>query len=393
MQTRVPVSVCNDTDPAVRKRLLGYPDPTAMRLVGSLMRWRLSYRFQASFGLRLDTKGRRCWSATRRVTFRTCSPRAGRLVSVTTRTAEYPRPDHFLLHLSDTHLLGSGSRLYGSVDAEDHLRQLLEELEASEGRPEAIVFTGDLADRGEPDAYQRLREMVEPVAARLGAQVIWVMGNHDNRAAFRQGLFAELPTERPVDRVYDVNGLRVITLDSTVPGRHHGELSSAQLDWLAEELSVRAPHGTILAMHHPPLPSVLDLAVAVELRDQAGLAEVLLGSDVRSIIAGHLHYSSTGSFAGIPVSVASATCYTQDLNVPVGGTRGRDGARAFNLVHVYDSTVLHSVVPIGQYAALDYIDADETQRRLAASGIRIAERVNQPVAPEPPMTMPIHLPV
>jgi len=140
------------------------------------------------------------------------------------------------------------------------------------------------------------------------------------------------------------------------------------------------------------LPSVLDLAVAVELRDQSGLAEVLLGSDVRGIIAGHLHYSSTGTFAGIPVSVASATCYTQDLNVPVGGTRGRDGARAFNLVHVYDSTVLHSVVPIGQYAALDYIDAEETQRRLAASGLRIADRVNQPVAPEPPMTMPIHLP-
>jgi len=308
---------------------------------------------------------------------------------VSIRTAEYPRPDHFLLHLSDTHLLAGGSRLYGSVDAEWHLRQLLDELMASEGRPEAIVITGDLADRGEPDAYDRLRRMVEPVAARLGAQVIWVMGNHDDRSAFREALFAEQPSTRPVDRVYDVNGLRVITLDSTVPGHHYGEVTGAQLDWLAEELSTPAPHGTILAMHHPPLPSVLDLAVAVELRDQSGLAEVLLGTDVRSIIAGHLHYSSAGSFAGIPVSVASATCYTQDLNVPVGGTRGRDGARAFNLVHVYGSTVLHSVVPVGEYATLDYISADETARRLAQSGIRIADRVNLPVAPEPPMTMPI----
>ena len=305
------------------------------------------------------------------------------------RVAEYPRPDHFLLHLSDTHLLAGGNRLYGTVDAEDHLRQLLAELEASEGRPEAIVITGDVADHGEPDAYDRIRRMVEPVAARLGAQVIWVMGNHDDREAFRSELFGEQPSTRPVDRVYDVNGLRIITLDSTVPGHHYGEVTGDQLDWLAEELSTRAPHGTILAMHHPPLPSVLDLAVAVELRDQSGLAEVLFGSDVRSIIAGHLHYSSTGTFAGIPVSVASATCYTQDLNVPVGGTRGRDGARAFNLVHVYGTTVLHSVVPVGQYAALDYIDAAETERRLAASGIRIADRVNPRVAPEPPMTMPI----
>jgi 3',5'-cyclic AMP phosphodiesterase CpdA len=310
-------------------------------------------------------------------------------VVVHTRTAEYPRPDHFLLHISDTHLLAGPRLLYDRVSGETHLRELFAELESSGGRPEAIVFTGDLADKGEPDAYRVLRSIVEPAAARLGAQVIWVMGNHDDRPAFRESLLSEPPRVTPIDRVYDVNGLRVITLDSTVPGHHHGEITSDQLDWLAEELAVTAPHGTILAMHHPPLPSVLDLAVAVELRDQAGLAEVLEGSDVRSIIAGHLHYSSTGTFAGIPVSVASATCYTQDLNVPTGGTRGRDGARAFNLVHVYESTVMHSVVPLGEYAALDYVDAAETQRRLAEAGIVIPPAARGHVAAEPPMTMPI----
>jgi hypothetical protein len=137
------------------------------------------------------------------------------------------------------------------------------------------------------------------------------------------------------------------------------------------------------------VPSVLDLAVSVELRDQAGLAEVVEGSDVRSIIAGHLHYSSTATFAGAPVSVASASCYTQDLNVPVGGTRGRDGARAFNLVHVYPTTVLHSVVPVGSFPALDFIDADETSRRLFASGVQIPEPASAPVPKEPPFTMPI----
>jgi 3',5'-cyclic-AMP phosphodiesterase len=127
----------------------------------------------------------------------------------------------------------------------------------------------------------------------------------------------------------------------------------------------------------------------VELRDQAGLAEVVEGSDIRSIIAGHLHYSSTATFAGVPVSVASASCYTQDLNVPVGGTRGRDGARAFNLVHVYPSTVLHSVVPLGAFPALDFIDAEESSRRLGASGISIADAATPRVLKEPPFTMPI----
>jgi 3',5'-cyclic AMP phosphodiesterase CpdA len=142
-------------------------------------------------------------------------------------------------------------------------------------------------------------------------------------------------------------------------------------------------------MHHPPIPSVLDLATAVELRDQDRLADVLRGTDVRSIIAGHLHYSSMAMFAGIPVSVSSATCYTQDLNVPVGGTLGRDGARAFNLVHVYPGTVLHSVVPLGHYPTLDYVDAAESARRLRASGIEITPSATLPALREPPMTTPI----
>ncbi|MGO4103438.1 phosphodiesterase [Leifsonia sp. YAF41] len=303
------------------------------------------------------------------------------------RTAEYPRPDHFLLHLSDTHLLAGDHRLYGQVDSAEHLTQLFAEVEASGARPEAIIVTGDLADRGEPQAYDRLRDIVEPTAARLGARVIWVMGNHDDRAVFRTTLLGELPTTSPIDDVVEINGLRVITLDTSVPGHHYGEVRPEQLEWLSEQLRVPAPDGTILAMHHPPVPSVLDLAVSVELRDQGPLAQVLRGSDVRSILAGHLHYSSTATFAGIPVSVASATCYTQDLTVPVGGTRGQDAARAFNLVHVYPDTVLHSVVPLGSHPALEYIDAAESARRLAESEIEILPAGT--LRAEPPRTTPI----
>jgi 3',5'-cyclic AMP phosphodiesterase CpdA len=288
------------------------------------------------------------------------------------RTAEYSRPGHFLLHLSDTHLVGDGS-LYDRVDSARHLDDVLADIEASHGRPDAIVFTGDLADRGETAAYERLRAIVEPAAERLGAEVIWVMGNHDNRENFRESLLGESRSFAPIDRVHWIDGLRIIALDSSVPGHHYGEVTPEQLAWLADELATPAPHGTILAMHHPPIPSVLDLAVTVELRDQGALARVLAGSDVRSIIAGHLHYSSTAMFAGIPVSVASATCYTQDLNVPVGGTMARDGAQAFNLVHVYEHTVLHSVVPIGQYAQVSYTSPEESAAILARDGIVIPE--------------------
>ncbi|MDF2443096.1 MAG: 3,5-cyclic-AMP phosphodiesterase [Subtercola sp.] len=305
-----------------------------------------------------------------------------------TTLAQYPRPDHFVLHFSDTHFVGNDDLLYGKVDSEGHLTKILGELLESGARPEAIIFTGDLADKGDPKAYEKLRAIVEPAAAKLGAAVIWVMGNHDNRAAFRAGLLDQQPSMKPIDRVHDINGLRIITLDSTVPGSHYGEVTPDQLDWLAEELSSPAPHGTILAMHHPPVPSVLDLAVMVELRDQASLAEVLQGSDVRSIIAGHLHYSSTAMFAGIPVSVASATCYTQDLNVPIGGTLARDGAQAFNLIHVFENTVLHSVVPIGHYARVSYTSASETAAILDKAGVAFAPPAAAPVTPEEPLVVP-----
>src|SRR5262249_36094374 len=261
------------------------------------------------------------------------------------RAAEHPRPDYVLIHISDTHLISDGC-LYGAVDADGRLGELLEQLKQSGVRHDAVVFTGDLADTGEPEAYRKLRAVVEPFAAELGAELVWVMGNHDNRAALRSFLLDEAPSMAPLDRVCMIDGLRIITLDTSVPGHHYGEISKSQLEWLARELETPAPHGSILGLHHPPIPRVFDLAVTVELRDQGALGQVLKGSDVRAILAGHLHYSTNATFVGIPVSVASATCYTQDLTVIAGGTRGRDGAQACNLVHVYQDTIVHSMIPL-----------------------------------------------
>lgn len=307
------------------------------------------------------------------------------------RQAEHPRPNHFLLHISDTHLIDADAGLYGSaVDSADTLRRLIADVDRSEARPDAVVITGDVADKGEAGAYVKVRELLEPAAARWGAEIVWVMGNHDERGAFREHLLGQFASDRPVDRVHDLHGLRLIVLDTTVPGHHHGEVTDAQLDWLAEELATAAPHGTILALHHPPVPAVQDLAVLVELRDQHKLAEVLEGSDVRSILGGHLHYSSTATFAGIPVSVASATCYTQDLAEAGRGTRGRDGAQSYNLVHVYERTVLHTVVPMGDFATVGRpADAAETARRLEAAGVVIADAPDLPVPVEEPLTVPI----
>ncbi|KRD51880.1 metallophosphoesterase [Microbacterium sp. Root280D1] len=253
---------------------------------------------------------------------------------------------HVIIHVSDPHFLAGGARLGGRYDVESNFARTLEAIRAVHPHPSAIVITGDLADLGEPDAYRRLRRAVEPVAQELGTTVVWVAGNHDERPALREGLLDLPATEEPVTGAWDLDGLRLIALDTSVPGWHHGDLDPGQLSWLAEILKQPAPHGTLLAMHHPPLPSHLPLFDILELRHQDDLAEVIRDTDVRGILAGHLHYSSHGTFAGVPVSVSSATCYTMNVARPAADVNGMDAAQAFQIVHVRPETITHTVVPV-----------------------------------------------
>lgn len=253
---------------------------------------------------------------------------------------------HVIIHVSDPHFLANGVRLGGRYDVEANFARTLEAIRAVHPHPAAIVITGDLTDLGEPDAYRRLRLAAEPVAQELGTIIVWVAGNHDERPALRAGLLDLPPTQEPVTGVWDLDGLRLIALDTSVPGWHHGDLDAGQLSWLAEVLSEPAPHGSLLAMHHPPLPSHLPLFDILELRHQDELAAVIRDTDVRGILAGHLHYSSHGTFAGVPVSVSSATCYTMNVARPAADVNGMDAAQAFQIVHVRPDTITHTVVPV-----------------------------------------------
>lgn len=266
---------------------------------------------------------------------------------------QYGAPSHTILHLSDTHFVENRRPLYGAIDSDVQLEKFLTRLQASAVQPDAIILTGDLADHGSPDAYERLRAMLEPVASAYGCELVWVMGNHDNRETFRDKLLDDRSgAKNPIDRVIDVGGLRIIALDSTVPGHHHGEFDDEQLSWLEQELEISAPNGTLLAMHHPPLPTPLPLLQFVELREADRLGSLVKNTDVRGILAGHFHYSSHSQIAGVPVSVAAATCYTQDLLVGQGHTRAQNGAQGANLVHVYADRIVHSSVPTDLFESI-----------------------------------------
>lgn len=274
---------------------------------------------------------------------------------------QYVAPRHAVAHLSDPHLIGSGGLHHGVVDNIANLRRALDRVAAVRPAPQALVFTGDLADRAEPDAYETLRSIVEPAAAAMGAIVVWTMGNHDERAPFARGLF-DSDHDGFQDRVHEVDGLRIVALDTSVPGYHHGELRPEQLAWLADVLATPAEHGTLLAMHHPPLPlPMLRAAELIELHDQQALADVISGTDVRGILAGHLHLSTWSTFAGVPVSVASASCYTTDPAPIDRFVSGVDAAQAFTMVHTYDDRLVHTLVPLERGTEVTYLGTDITE--------------------------------
>ena len=283
---------------------------------------------------------------------------------------QYAAPRHVVAHLSDPHLLGGGALHYGVIDNAAHLRLALDRLAAVSPAPQALVLTGDLADRAEPEAYATLRSIVEPAAAAMGAVVVWTMGNHDERAPFARGLF-DADDDGPQDRVHEVDGLRIVALDTSVPGHHHGDLTPGQLAWLADVLATPAEHGTLLAMHHPPLPlPMLRAAELIELQDQQALAEVITGTDVRGILAGHLHLSTWSTFAGVPVSVASASCYTSDPAPVDRFVSGVDANPAFTMVHAYDDRLVHTLVPLERGTEVSHVGTDIEE---ALEGVSLEE--------------------
>lgn len=270
---------------------------------------------------------------------------------------QHPAPTHVVAHVSDTHLLAGGALLGGVLDTAGHLRDALARLELAAPTADALVVSGDCADLGEPEAYALLRELVEPVAERMGATVVYAAGNHDERGPMWRALH-DVDSAAPYDRVHEIAGLRIVSLDTSLAGFHHGGFDEGQAEWLADVLSAPAEHGTLLVMHHPPLPYRARIMQVLEFRDEPRLAEVLAGTDVRAILSGHLHVNGSGTFAGIPVILANATSYADDLAAGPTGFEGVDAAQSANVLEVHAQTIAHSVVPGRAHPSLAPLPAD-----------------------------------
>jgi 3',5'-cyclic AMP phosphodiesterase CpdA len=255
-------------------------------------------------------------------------------------------PERTVLQLSDPHLLAEES------GADERLALALRTVRDSGVRPLALLLTGDLSDDGSPESYARLRAAVDPVAAELGAPVVAIPGNHDLGDAFREGILDGAPLHRAVD----VHGVRIVGLDTTVPGRPHGELGAGQLEWLDDVLREPAKHGTLLALHHPPVPTVHPLLGRIGLRDPDRLARVLKGTDVRMIVCGHAHAVAAGTLSRIPVWSAPALGVTSDPLPPVGRMRAWGDIGGLTRIDLFHDDVVATLVPLSSAPSALYDD-------------------------------------
>ena len=254
---------------------------------------------------------------------------------------------YLLVQLSDVHLAGSGVGPHGAR-TRDNLLAALREVAAAGLRPDVFLLTGDLADAGEGPCYDDLAAILAEAADGTGASVIFLPGNHDDRAAFRRHLLGEAGdgAPGPINRTYWRGGLRIIALDSIVPGEDGGVLDDETLDYLRAGLRSPAPDGTVVALHHPPVASPVGPMARIALRDPgpARLRDAIAGSDVRIVLCGHSHHEQFGLLGATPVWVSPAVAYRMDVT-STRAFHGVPGA-ALSRVDLTDGGPRITVIPV-----------------------------------------------
>jgi 3',5'-cyclic AMP phosphodiesterase CpdA len=149
--------------------------------------------------------------------------------------------------------------------------------------------------------------------------VFLMAGNHDDPQAMR----AKFPShdylrQRPgkLDYLIDEFPVRLVALDSTIPGKAPGRLTSEQLQWLDETLAAAPRKPTIVALHHPPFWTGIGHMDLQPLQNPAELESVIARHpQVERVLAGHLHRPIVARFGGTVASTAPSPAHQVALDL------------------------------------------------------------------------------
>ena len=219
-----------------------------------------------------------------------------------------------VIQLSDPHIVAPGELLYGRVDTAEFLARSVAEINRLDPLPDVVVMTGDLVDHGNPAEYEHLRRLLAPLAM----PVFVIPGNHDAREPLRAAFAADdyLPADGFLQFAIEDYPVRLVALDTLIPGEGGGLLCSTRLAWLDHVLASAPARPVLLMMHHPPF------LTGIERMDRAGLqnseafaAVVARHPQVERILCGHLHRAIDRRFAGTVAGTAPSTAHQLRLNL------------------------------------------------------------------------------
>ncbi len=207
-----------------------------------------------------------------------------------------------LAQLSDPHIGGD----WGDGDPAAKLAAAVASVCALPQAPDAVLVSGDLVDHGTDAEYEHVRELLAPL--RMPTYVL--PGNHDERRTLRRHFDLPGSGDEPIEYAVDLGPLRLVVLDTTRPGEAAGALDATRLGWLDAELSAAPEALTLIAMHHPPFSTGSPAWDAVGLpdSDRRALGDVIAcHPQVRRLVAGHVHSTTTGDVAGRPALTVPST--------------------------------------------------------------------------------------
>ena len=223
-----------------------------------------------------------------------------------------------IAHLSDPHLRPRGVLYQGLVDSNAMFEAALRQLEAMVPAPDLVLLTGDLVDEGGAADYAMAAELL----GRIQQKLVVIPGNHDEREAFRACL-GRNPFVAPSGPLHaavgDAGAVRVLALDVTVPGRHHGEMDDAACLWLEARLAEEPERPTLIMMHQPPFESGIGCIDAYCCRQGQRLAAIVSRYPaVERILCGHIHRFMQLRFGGTLLVTAPSTTTAIALRLGAG---------------------------------------------------------------------------
>jgi 3',5'-cyclic AMP phosphodiesterase CpdA len=219
-----------------------------------------------------------------------------------------------IAQISDTHIKPEGALAYGRIDTSAFLARAVDHILHLDPRPDVVLATGDLVDGGTPGEYARLRHLLAP----LPMPVYLIPGNHDDREALRQA-FADrpyMPRDGFIQYVVDDGPLRLIAVDTLLPGKAGGRVDAERLGWLDARLAEAPAKPTMIFMHHPPFKTAIEYMDEIGLEGADAMAEIVRRHpQVERVVCGHLHRSIQSRWAGTLAMTAPGTAHQVGLDV------------------------------------------------------------------------------